>query len=200
MDKKCSLCKTYKELNNFTKCTKNKDGLCYICRDCKKIKDTLWRQANPNHFKEYYDKNKQKLLEAKRQYKRENRHKIRIKKRQYEKNKKCLDSLYKFKANIKGLLNRAFTIKHLKKSKRTQDIIGCTIEELFIHLKQTAINNYGFYDETLKYHIDHIIPLYLAKNEEQVIKLNHFSNLQYLYPEHNLKKGKSTTFTLAKNK
>ena len=40
-------------------------------------------------------------------------------------------------------------------------------------------------------HIDHIIPISSAKTKEDVIKLNHYSNLQYLFAEDNLEKGDS---------
>jgi hypothetical protein len=54
---------------------------------------------------------------------------------------------------------------------------------------QTAINNYSYYDENFNYHIDHIKPLKLAKTEEEVYILNHYTNLQLLTPKDNLKKS-----------
>lgn len=43
-------------------------------------------------------------------------------------------------------------------------------------------NNHGLYDGELNYgwDIDHIIPLSSAKTEEELLELNHFSNLQPL--------------------
>ena len=38
-------------------------------------------------------------------------------------------------------------------------------------------------------HIDHIIPLSSAKTEEEVYRLCHYTNLQPLWAEENLKKG-----------
>ena len=46
-----------------------------------------------------------------------------------------------------------------------------------------TFENYG------SWHLDHIKPLALAKSEEDVILLNHYTNFQPLWAEDNLKKG-----------
>jgi 5-methylcytosine-specific restriction endonuclease McrA len=38
-------------------------------------------------------------------------------------------------------------------------------------------------------HIDHIIPISYGKTEEEVLKLNHYTNLQPLWSIENLQKG-----------
>lgn len=40
-----------------------------------------------------------------------------------------------------------------------------------------------------EWHLDHIIPLASAINEEDIIKLNHYTNFQPLWSKENLKKG-----------
>ena len=40
------------------------------------------------------------------------------------------------------------------------------------------------------WHIDHVIPLASAKTEEEIYKLNHYTNLQPLWWYDNLSKGK----------
>ena len=49
-------------------------------------------------------------------------------------------------------------------------------------------DNKGFYDGELNHgwDIDHIIPLDSAKNEEEIIKLNHYNNLQPLCSKKNI--------------
>lgn len=46
-----------------------------------------------------------------------------------------------------------------------------------------SLDNYG------DWHLDHILPISLAENEEDVIKLNHYTNFQPLWAIDNFKKG-----------
>ena len=45
------------------------------------------------------------------------------------------------------------------------------------------------WDNAGKWHLDHIIPISSAKNEEDIIKLNHYTNFQPLWAIDNLTKG-----------
>ena len=82
------------------------------------------------------------------------------------------------------------------KSKSTEIIIGISFDELKIYLESKFIegmtwSNYGFNG----WHIDHIIPLSSAENEEEIYKLCHYTNLQPLWAEENLKKGKKINYS-----
>ena len=73
-----------------------------------------------------------------------------------------------------------------KKSK-TYQILGCSYQEFKNHLEsqfQPWMNwdNYGKYNGELKFgwDLDHIIPLSTAVTEEDVIRLNHYTNFQPL--------------------
>ena len=81
--------------------------------------------------------------------------------------------------------------KNYIKKEETSKIIGLEINEFVNYLLQTFKNNYGYeWDKVEPVHIDHIIPLATAKTEEDIIKLCHYTNLQLLKAEDNLKKGK----------
>lgn len=80
-----------------------------------------------------------------------------------------------------------------KKSNKTENILGCTIPEFIEHLQSLftegmTLENNGQCKEC--WHIDHKIPLSTAKTEEEIIKLNHYTNLQPLWSRDNLSKGK----------
>jgi hypothetical protein len=75
---------------------------------------------------------------------------------------------------------------YLKESK-TETILGCSFEEFKLYLESNfqdwmTWENRGLYNGELNYgwDIDHIIPLDSAETEEDIIKLNHYTNLQPL--------------------
>ena len=69
-------------------------------------------------------------------------------------------------------------------------MVGCSPQSLREHIESKfaggmSWDNYGVNG----WHLDHIIPLASAKNKEEIIKLNHYTNLQPLWAIENLKKG-----------
>lgn len=77
MRKECSKCKRTLPLNEFYKNKSKKDGLSYYCKDCHgKIR------------KEYYLKNRKKILEQMKEYREKNGDKIRKRQREYSKKNK----------------------------------------------------------------------------------------------------------------
>lgn len=73
---------------------------------------------------------------------------------------------------------------------KTENILGCKIDFFAKYLLNTFKNNYGYeWDGKEQVHIDHIIPLAIANNEEEVIKLCHYTNLQLLKAKDNLQKS-----------
>jgi len=74
-----------------------------------------------------------------------------------------------------------------KKNNTTINIIGCSIEYLKLYLESKfepwmTWENYGKYNGQFNYgwDIDHKIPLSSGKTEEEIIELNHYTNLQPL--------------------
>jgi hypothetical protein len=79
-------------------------------------------------------------------------------------------------------------IKDGKKSRSSSKIIGCSWSDFKLHI-ETQFKDGMTWDNHGDWHLDHIIPLSSAKTEEEVYKLNHYTNLQPLWAEENLKKG-----------
>ena len=76
------------------------------------------------------------------------------------------------------------------KNNKTFEMIGCTPEELKTYLENLfsegmTWENYGYYG----WHVDHKIPLDSGKTEDEIIKLCHYTNLQPMWWNENLKKS-----------
>ena len=77
--------------------------------------------------------------------------------------------------------------KGYKKSTRTEKILGCSFKEFKIHI-QNQFENWMTFENHGKYNgeycfgwdIDHIIELKTINSIEDILKLNHYSNLRPL--------------------
>ena len=78
-------------------------------------------------------------------------------------------------------------MKFSKKNK-TENILGCTYQEFFTHIESQFLNGMSWENRS-KWEIDHIIPLAKAKTEEEILRLNHHTNLRPLWTSDNRKKG-----------
>ena len=131
--------------------------------------------------KEYYENNKEQLKLSVDHKKR------RVYQNNYVKVRKINDSLYKLKRNVRTTITNSFKNNGFSKTARTHIILGCTFEEFKIHLEKMfedwmTWENKGLYNGELSYgwDIDHKIPVSSATTEEEIIKLNHYTNLQPL--------------------
>ena len=170
------------------------------------------------YMRDRYWKNKDKILEYQKVYYQENSEKIRERARVYKETnkehvdeynalyrashakehaeyikKRRADPTYKLICSTRNLLNNAFNKRcKVGKAKRAEEILGCSIDFFIEHLKSQfkegmTIENHG------EWHIDHIIPLSTAKTEEDVIRLNHYTNLQPLWAKENILKRDRTS-------
>lgn len=154
----------------------------YYLKNNKKVRDIN---------KKYYENNKEKISLTKKEYKLKNKEKINLIKKQYYHKRTAIDKTYKFNLNVKNLIRSSFTRScngTYKKSYRTEIILGCSIKEFSIYL-QTLFTEGMSFENYGKWHLDHIYPISLAKNEQEIIKLNHYTNFQPLWAEDNIKKS-----------
>lgn len=83
-------------------------------------------------------------------------------------------------------------LKGQNKSKPTLQLLGCSISHFKKHLESQFTEGMTFENHGPKgWHIDHIIPVssFNLSDPDQQKKCFHFSNLQPLWYEDNLKKG-----------
>lgn len=147
----------------------------------------MFREKNRERLRKeslkYIKNNKEKHINRSKKYNLYNKNKINDRIKLRLKN----NPLFKLKLNIRGLINLSLKRKKFIKSKHTEEILGCTFENFKLYLEskfEPWMNwqNRGLYNGELNYgwDIDHIIPLDSAITEEDIIKLNHYTNLQPL--------------------
>jgi hypothetical protein len=174
-----------------------------------------WYLRNRDKYKERdkkrYFENKEKFQKYNKEYRKKNAKRISLKKREYKENNREKvnetnklgrrrrmknDPVFKFQSRLRRSIWGSFNRAAYKKDGPTAQIVGCSFEELFESLKTTAVKNYGFYHDSIKFELDHIIPLCTAKNIEEVKRLNHWTNLQLLTEKDNGLKYNHLTYIL----
>ena len=172
----------------------------------KKIEsDKRWNKENPEKVKEYqkkyYQENKESFKEKAKKWKEANpeREKENSKKwkeenkekvKEYKKERRKNNPMVRFIQNLRTLTRIIYKQKDFRKNNKTIELLGCSPEELRNYLRSLyqpgmTEDNYG------EWHIDHIIPLSSAKSKEELDELAHYTNLQPLWAEDNLRKGDS---------
>lgn len=144
----------------------------------------LWVKNNPEKNWERYNRLERKTKA--KEWRSENIEKVKSIRKKYR-NKKRLDFRYRLKENVSNLIRHSFKLKFKRKSERTEKILGCNVEEFRDYIQSKFEpwmnwNNYGLYNGTLNFgwDIDHIIPISLAKTEEDLYRINNYKNLQPL--------------------
>ena len=128
----------------------------------------------------HYENNKEYKLEYQKEYAYTNREKISIYKREYQRNRRNTDPTYKLKYTVGRMIRNSLRIKNFSKSKKTIDILGCDIEFFKNYIESLFTEDMCWSNYGEVWDLDHKIPLATAVTEEDVLELNHYTNLQPL--------------------
>ena len=89
---------------------------------------------------------------------------------------------------IRQSVRKSFKRKGYTKKSRTYNILGEEWSVVKQHM-ESLFKEGMTWDNHGEWHIDHIIPISSGKTEDEVLKLCHYTNLQPLWKEDNLKKS-----------
>jgi hypothetical protein len=186
----CSKCKEEKELCEFYNKKSAYDGKRPECKLCSNKQSILYNKKNKNKVdkikQKYVDNNKEKVKKSKKNWFNKNPNY----QNEWVVNKYNNDPLFRLINIMRARTRLFFKSKNFKKKNSTFKIIGCAPEFLKEHLEQQftegmSWDNQGLYG----WHIDHKIPLSSSNTEEEIYKLCHYTNLQPLWAEDNLRKS-----------
>ena len=208
--KVCSKCRRELLLDSFTKNKRMPDGLWIYCIECSKErakmqwsknKDSLGRsirqsrlrnlEKSKNRDKQYYEKNKEKILAYRKEYGSRNKN-ILLEKAKFYLKRRRLEGDVDFivKCSLRARIISA--LKSNSKSANTLDLLGCSMKDFRNYIESQfepgmTWENHGYRG----WHIDHIIPISyfdLSDPEQQKLCFN-YRNLQPLWWKDNRKKS-----------
>jgi len=192
----CSKCKIQKEDSEFKKgkkciqCIKEYQSSYnkkyYIDNKEKiinQVKEYVKNNDKKDYLKEYYHKNKEKN----KKYRELNKDRYKELRKNYREKRKS-DPIYQISQRVRKLIGKIIIRNGYSKKSRTQEILGIDFEGFKLYIENLFIEgmtweNFG------KWHLDHKIPISWGKTEDEIIRLNHYTNLQPLWAEDNLSKG-----------
>ena len=185
--KRCTKCLEVKDFNSFTTQKEGFMGLKSQCKNCDLIYDKQFQSKT--NFRTERDKT-DKAKQYRKKYIKENLDWWRKYEREYKYNRRKEDMFFKIKGNLSGRLSDLIKKRNL--SVNTLELIGCDEKTFLSHIENQFTEGMNWKNYGLKgWHIDHIIPLssFDLTIEDEVKKACHYTNLQPLWWEDNLKKG-----------
>ena len=208
--KKCLNCNKRKTVNNFTKDKSKKDGLKIHCRDCCKLYYKKYHLDNKEkenlRVLNYMNNNPDIVMKCRKNFYKNNKDKVllnnKISREKYKEERKenrRNNILLRLKENIGNGIRSTMKERNLTKKSKTTEILGCSKIDFKLYIESKfetwmTWENYGKYNGEFNYgwDIDHIIPISSAKTEEDIIRLNHYTNLQPLcsYTNRYIKRNK----------
>lgn len=199
----CSKCNVEKKICEFYKKPKKVGEVRSICKKCMNKSSLDYKRNNVEKIKEknkkYFEKNRELNKIKCLNYRNNNLEKSRERYKKWRLDNKEKINTYnkmpiiRLKNSLRSRINEIMNKKY--NNPRTIDLVGCDYEFLINYIEKKftegmSWDNYGYHG----WHIDHIIPLSSGKNEEEIKKLFHYTNLQPLWDEDNFRKSDKILF------
>lgn len=171
----------------------------------EKRKEYMRSEKKKEYYRERYLKKREEIREKQREYYLQNKDTINKTNKEYylnnknvtiknaivyRKNREKHNPLYKLANRMKSLIGNSLRKGGYKKNTKTQKILGCTYEEFKEHLEKLfepwmSWDNYGKYNGELNFgwdidHVEPLLPKGITRSEDDIIRLNHYTNLQPL--------------------
>jgi len=201
-EKECTKCG---EIRSFSDYHKNGNRLSCHCKPCRKKESEANKERDAAVAKAYrkrnakdisrknkirYQEKKDYWSETQKKYRKNNKGKIREQSKIYMRRKRAENATFRYSMNIRSRVSKL--LSGVIRSKSTEELLGCTYKEGRQHIENQFAegmnwDNYGLHG----WHIDHIMPCasFDLSDPEQQKECFHYTNLQPLWAEDNLKKS-----------
>jgi hypothetical protein len=208
MTKQCSKCKETKNLEDFHRFRRNKDGRQAWCKKCRTKDQKARYAANPEPFREHararyaanperhkkyarawYAANRERVIDAAKAWDKANRERANARTVSYKKARMAADPFFRMRANLRGRLRKAVH-RNQRAGSAVRDL-GCSIKFLRQHLEGQFTEEMSWENHGIHWQIDHIFPLNKADLTDRVefLAVNNWRNLRPLIIEENNSKS-----------
>ena len=193
----CKMCNIEKSLDEFHIETKGRLGRKSRCRVCCTELSKKWKSENSDKEKQnrrrWNKANAEKHKESTYRWRKENALIHNKYTAEWQKKRKAQDPKFKILSNVRSLVSNHFSNKSICKTNKLEDLLKMSWSEFYsrtIDLLQSGMTeeNYGKY-----WSFDHICPCSLARDEEEMILLQHWSNWRPMVHLENLSKQDKIT-------
>jgi AAA15 family ATPase/GTPase len=150
------------------------------------------KEKKSNNYKKWSKDKNDYLKEKHTKWREENREHVNQYARDYERKRRAEDPKYRLGVRTRTAVWQLLKERGIKKTNKTFELLGYTIEELMNHLEKQFVNgmtweNYG------QWHVDHIRPMssfnFTSTEDPEFKECWRLENLQPLWWPDNLSKG-----------
>lgn len=169
--------------------------ICNTCSQSKTFSDYYISQGR------YFNRCKQcvldihhkrKPLPAPRTRTRKSPAEVQARQTAYVRERRRNNPLVKIRANVGTLIANALSNQGYKKSAKSAEILGCSFEQFYNHIESQFAPGQSWLNRQ-SWDIDHIVPVSFAQTEDELILLNHYTNLRPMWKSLNQSKASSLT-------
>lgn len=213
VDGLCGYCKTCHNKQVAERVAKNPDKRKEICKksrdgrkdkiaeynkeyreknlDRVKVWQKEWCDAHKEHLKQYrrenYKRNQERISKRHKAYNQMNR----VRNNERMRTRRKTDFMYNLRCRLHAVIKSAFVRRNVIKTTKAVELLGCSLDFLATYLLQNMSTNLTLKENGLPedYQIDHIIPCSWANTAEELVKLQHYTNLRLVPATENMSRG-----------
>ncbi len=190
----CKVCASIKNKDYRERCPEVDKLYRENNKDILAEKNSQYYQNNKEsiktRIKEWQISNPEKVKISKKKHADKNKKHYQEKNREWENNKLQTDPQYRVTRNLRSLIGQSFSRilkKKLKRSKKSEELLGCTFEFFLSYIEAQFTESMSF-DNYGEWELDHIKPVASASSLEEVEDLNHYTNFRPIWRGHNRQK------------
>lgn len=159
------------------------------------VRDKACSECGRTKAREQYRSDPAKYIARRIRWRSANREKVNAYRRGHQKRKLATDPRFALELRIRGTINEALKKGGYTKKSKASDILGCTWDEFKVHIERQFLPGMSW-ENRYRWHIDHIVPLSKASSIEDLLALNHVSNLRPIWSKDNLAKRDHVLFLI----